>query len=258
MRTAGLGLIAAFLLAVAPVGLDGHASNTATDPGGGAGIEAAPGSFAALARLIRSDARVLRQQAEVAGTVVDGSSLRPVAGAQVVAAGTQIGGLSDGRGRFRLTGLTGETVTLRVVMLGYKDVEQVVQMGDLGVRVVLQSTAIVLDQIIVTGTPGETRTRTIGNAVGKLDAAEITEVAPTSNVQDVLSGRIPGVAVLTGQGNLGTGGVKWSYFVGQSEGKAKVDSDWFREPSGAYAVFCLERDVTPRCPLRQGEGRMPG
>ena len=22
-------------------------------------------------------------------------------------------------------------------------------------------------------------------------------------------------------------GVKWSYFVGQSEGKAKVDSDWF-------------------------------
>ena len=207
MRTAGLGLIAAFLLAVAPLGLDGHASKTATDPGGGAGIEAAPGSFAALARLIRSDARVLRQQAEVAGTVVDGSSLRPVAGAQVVAAGTQIGGLSDGRGRFRLTGLTGETVTLRVVRLGYKDVEQVVQMGDLGVRVVLQSTAIVLDQIIVTGTPGETRTRTIGNAVGKLDAAEITEVAPASNVQDVLSGRIPGVAVLTGQGNLGTGGV---------------------------------------------------
>ena len=22
-------------------------------------------------------------------------------------------------------------------------------------------------------------------------------------------------------------GIKWSYFVGQSEGKAKVDSDWF-------------------------------
>ena len=31
--------------------------------------------------------------------------------------------------------------------------------------------------------------------------------------------------------------MKWSYFVGQSEGKAKVDSDWFWEPSGAFALF---------------------
>ena len=37
--------------------------------------------------------------------------------------------------------------------------------------------------------------------------AEITEFAPAATVQDVLGGRIPGVAVLTGQGNVGTGGV---------------------------------------------------
>ena len=43
--------------------------------------------------------------------------------------------------------------------------------------------------------------------------------------------------------------MKWSYFVGQSEGKAKVDSDWFWEPSGAFALFCLEWDSTVCGPL---------
>ena len=52
--------------------------------------------------------------------------------------------------------------------------------------------------------------------------------------------------------------LKWSYFVGQSEGKAKVDSDWFWEPSGAFALFCLEWDSTVCGPLGQREGRMPG
>ena len=149
----------------------------------------------------------IQQEAVVAGSVVNASSLRPVSGAQIVVVGTPIGGLSDGRGRFRLTGLTEETVTLQVVMLGYKELSQEVRIGDLGIRLALQETAVALDQIIVTGTPGGTRTRTIGNAVGKLDAAEIVEFAPAATVQEVLSGRIPGVAVLTGQGNLGTGGV---------------------------------------------------
>ena len=177
MRTAGLGQIVALLLGVTPWGLVAQA-----DQG-------------------------MPQEAVVAGSIVNASSLRPVAGAQIVVIDTQVGGLSDGRGRFRLTGLTGETVTLRVVMLGYQEVSQEVRVGDQDIRLALQETAIALDQIIVTGTPGQTRTRTIGNSVGKLDAAEITEFAPASTVQDVLGGRIPGVAVLTGQGNVGTGGV---------------------------------------------------
>lgn len=177
MRTAGLGQIVALLLGVTPWGLVAQA-----DQG-------------------------MPQEAVVAGSIVNASSLRPVAGAQIVVVDTQVGGLSDGRGRFRLTGLTGETATLRVVMLGYQEVSQEVRVGDQDIRLALQETAIALDQIIVTGTPGQTRTRAIGNSVGKLDAAEITEFAPASTVQDVLGGRIPGVAVLTGQGNVGTGGV---------------------------------------------------
>ena len=57
---------------------------------------------------------------------------------------------------------------------------------------------------------------------------------------DDLGGRLrpderPGVLVvgldvlLQARFEVGDGveGLKWSYFVGQSEGKAKVDSDWF-------------------------------
>src|SRR5687767_2061545 len=59
---------------------------------------------------------VQQQQSQdtVAGVVLDSIGGRPLVAAQVVAQGTQRRDLTDERGRFRLTGLSGQTVTIRV------------------------------------------------------------------------------------------------------------------------------------------------
>lgn len=155
----------------------------------------------------------------VAGQVLDASTLRPLAGAQIVVEGTQQGGVSDSGGRFRIDGLSGETVTLRVLMIGYRTLSEVVAVGRTDLRLRLTQSAIELDQIVVTGTPGGTRQRAIGNVVGRVDAATITEVAPITTMQDLLTAREAGVAFQRSSGNVGTGaGVRIRGFSSLSVG----------------------------------------
>ena len=49
----------------------------------------------------------------VAGTVVDASSLRPLAGVQIFVVGTQRGSLSDQQGRFSISGVPAGTQQIR-------------------------------------------------------------------------------------------------------------------------------------------------
>jgi TonB-linked SusC/RagA family outer membrane protein len=65
--------------------------------------------------------------------------------------------------------------------------------------------ALQLDEVIVTGTPGGTARRAIGNAVSTVSVAEVTQDVAVSNFQDLLAGRTPGVQFNTLGGNVGTG-----------------------------------------------------
>ncbi len=150
---------------------------------------------------------IAQEPGVVAGTVVASQSLRPLSDAQVHVVGTDIGTLTDEQGRFRLTGLTGEEVTIQVRLIGYRSLERSVPVGTTDLRLPLVESAIRLDEIVVTGTPGETRRRAIGNSVSEIDVSAAAELAPSQDLQTLVSGRVPGVTVLTGQGNLGTGGV---------------------------------------------------
>ena len=60
-------------------------------------------------------------QNPVTGTVVDGATQQPLSGAQVVIEGTEQGALTDNRGRFLILNAPSATVTLRVVMIGYRE-----------------------------------------------------------------------------------------------------------------------------------------
>lgn len=147
----------------------------------------------------------LAAQGSVSGTVIAEGSLRPLPGAQVVVQGTGAGTLTDARGRFLLTGLTGVDVSLQVRMLGYRPVERMVRVGDTNVRIALAETAIELDEVVVTGTAGGQQVRAIGNAVGQLKADELQQIAPSPNVESLLSGQISGVQVAQGSGEIGGG-----------------------------------------------------
>ena len=147
------------------------------------------------------------QQDMIRGTVLQQQTLQPVAGAQIVAEGTQAGAITDAGGRFTITGLAGTQITLEVIMVGYRTARQTVPVGATDVRILLAETAVELEGIVVTGTPGETRARTVGNAVAQIQAEDKLQLKPVRDLQELLKGAAPGVTVRTGQGNVGTGGV---------------------------------------------------
>ena len=148
----------------------------------------------------------LAAQNNISGTVVEGTTQRPLPGAQVLIEGTELGSLTDNRGRFLILNAPSGTVTLRVVMIGFREATATAS-ADQPVTIELQETAISLDEIIVTGTVGEQQARSVGNAIGRIDAAVIQEQAPVQEVQQLLSATVPGVRIMNTGGAIGEGGV---------------------------------------------------
>ena len=142
---------------------------------------------------------------EVAGTVTDARTGRPVDGVQVTVQGTQITGRTDGRGHFRLTGVSGADVTLALVRIGYRSRTMAARVGDANVQIELTEQALNLGEIVVTGTAGGQEKRTLGNSVTTVRAAELQEVAPAPDVSNLINGRAPGVVVIPGTGQVGSG-----------------------------------------------------
>jgi len=142
----------------------------------------------------------------VAGQVVDATSARPLAGAQVVISGSDRGALVGPDGRFRLGGLEGTEVTLEVSLVGYKPVQRRVSVGTTDLTIRLHPEAVALEELVVTGTPGATRQRELGNEIAKLDATEVTATSAPADVQDVLGSRISGLRIRDTSGEVGTGG----------------------------------------------------
>lgn len=145
------------------------------------------------------------RQELVAGTVVDASTGRPIATAQVTALGTNLGTVTDADGRFRIDGFEGAEVTLRVELIGYRTVTRTVPSGTTDVRIELGQTAISLDAVVVTGTAGGAQRRAIGNVVETIDADEVLATAPIQSVQQLLSQRTTGMLQLPSAGQVGTG-----------------------------------------------------
>lgn len=197
----------------------GSANRFALDVGGGGrnedaspshGMRAARGAVALLlsaAWLGQGAPLEAQQTGPVAGTVRAAQSAQPLNGAQVTILGTTLGAVTDSRGRFRIEDVTGPQVTLRVQLIGYRPVERSVSVGSTDLRFSLTQRAVQLEELVVTGTPGETQARAIGNSVSNVDAADAVEKGSPQDIQGLLSGKVAGVAIQPGSGNLGTGGV---------------------------------------------------
>src|SRR5690606_14108624 len=160
-------------------------------------------TLAAMLILLGLAARPAHSQETLTGVVVEAATLRPVIGAQVQVVGSNRGAVTDNRGRFVIPGMTaGEQVTLRVVMIGYRELTQAVTVGAPDIVLALTASAISLDQIIVTGTPQQQQRRALGNSVGTVDVSRLVEVAPPPNAQRLMSS-VPGVNVMSGGGDIG-------------------------------------------------------
>ena len=147
------------------------------------------------------------QTGTVRGVVMDGASGRPLVNALVHLPGTGIGQFSKSAGRFELLDVPAGERRLRITLIGYGEEERTVTV-EAGQAVTLEigmtSTAIALDEIVVTGVGAETTRRALGTSVEVLTAADF-ELAPVQSIDQVLQGRVAGATVNATSAQPGTG-----------------------------------------------------
>ena len=163
--------------------------------------------WAALAALgaaiwMLAPAHSAAQQTSIGGVVVDAQTQRPLSTAQVFIPGRNQGTLTGDDGRFVITGVTGP-VQVQVTLIGYADQVLEARPGDMNLRFELKQAAISLNALVVTGTPGAIQKKALGNVVSTINASEIAQKAPVSDLQQVLNGRVAGVTVLSSTGEVG-------------------------------------------------------
>ncbi|MSR03513.1 MAG: SusC/RagA family TonB-linked outer membrane protein [Gemmatimonadetes bacterium] len=159
----------------------------------------------ALGFLVTSQAAA--QQATVSGKVTDESNGQPLVGARVQATTQQVYAVTNQQGQYTIRGVTGGPHTFRVFMLGYASQTKSVTVaagGGVTLDWSLKSVPFQLEEIVTTAT-GEQASRELGNTVGKIQAAQLVETSPTTNLMQVLSGRVSGVTVMQSNGTSGTG-----------------------------------------------------
>ena len=140
----------------------------------------------------------------ISGTVV-GSGNNPIPAAQVSVAGTTLGATTDASGRFRISGVSGESVTLEVRRIGFRPARQTVRVGLTDVRISLSEQSVALDEVVITGTAGGQARRELGNAVTSINAGQVNEAGTVNSVAQMLNARAPGVFINPSSGNVGTG-----------------------------------------------------
>ena len=161
----------------------------------------------ALVALTVAAAPVQAQTGVIQGQVLDGASQRPLANAQVLVEGTGIGQISNSSGRFVLLNVPAGEHTVRVTLIGYTEAEQAVTVAageTASIDIEMSSTAISLNEIVVTGVGAETERRALGTSVEVLSAEDF-ELAPVQSIDQVLQGRVSGATVSATSAQPGTG-----------------------------------------------------
>ena len=142
----------------------------------------------------------------ITGTVIDGTTRAPIAGASVVVDGTTLGAHTRANGTFLLSGVPAGSQRLSVSLIGYTRHEQEVTVpagGSVTVQVALQAEAVALGQIVVTGY-GTQRREAITGSVATVDVEE-ANVGLVTNANEMIQGRVAGVHITVNNGEPGAG-----------------------------------------------------
>jgi TonB-linked SusC/RagA family outer membrane protein len=145
--------------------------------------------------------------AGIAGRVTDRDGGAPVEGAQVRIDGTNFGAISLGDGKFAINRVQPGQYQLRVIRLGFLSSTQpvTVRAGETVTADFALTRAPYQIEGVVTTATGQQLTRELGNAVSKIEVADLTTNQPITAMQDVLNGRTAGVTMISSNGTVGGG-----------------------------------------------------
>ena len=167
------------------------------------------GLLAALACVALSAVLAGAQQprSAITGRITERGSNTPIADANIIIVGTQRGARTDDNGAYRIVDIAPGTYTLRVARLGYSAANRQVTVeagANSTVDFVLQSSAVQIDQVVVTATGATERKRENGNDVGIIKPGDQLSLAAEPNLTSTLTAKTPGLVITQGAGTAGT------------------------------------------------------
>jgi TonB-linked SusC/RagA family outer membrane protein len=149
------------------------------------------------------------QTATITGSVRS-QAQAPVRGAFVMIPGLEVSTLTNDAGAFLLVvpadRARGQQETLVVRQIGFRtqEITVTVSPGTHRRDIVLQEEAILLDEVVVTGTVGRQERKAQPAVVASIDATRTAQIAPVTSVSNLLQARVPGVSVQQSSGTSGT------------------------------------------------------
>ncbi len=144
--------------------------------------------------------QIAQQTQKVVGTVVDAVTGEPVIGANIVVKGTSTGTSTDFDGQFTLDVPAGATLVISYI--GYVDHEVKATNGNMTIRI--KEDTQNLEEVVVVGY-GVQKKESLTGAMQVVGSEKLTD-ATTPSVENLLSGKAPGVYVTAGGGQPGAAG----------------------------------------------------
>ncbi len=144
------------------------------------------------------------QERTLRGTVTDSVNAAPVAGVSVAVQGTDLGALTDGDGRFSISGVPSGQVTLQVQRIGYRSKEVSVPAGQTQVQIDLQTDYLRVEELVVTGRATEARRQNLATSISTVSGDEVTETSQQT-IDKALQGRVAGALINQNSGAPGGG-----------------------------------------------------
>lgn len=135
----------------------------------------------------------------VRGSIIGADDKQPVVGANVVEKGTYNGVISDIDGKFSID-LKGKDAILVCSLIGYEDYEYKV-VGDKEIIIILQTSAIDLDELVVVGYGTQKKSHLTGS-ISKVKNESLDQM-PVAQAAEALVGKVSGVTIQTTDGSAG-------------------------------------------------------
>ncbi|MEF8817775.1 MAG: SusC/RagA family TonB-linked outer membrane protein [Salinibacter sp.] len=147
-----------------------------------------------------------QQTGSVTGTVTDGEEA-PLPGANVAIVEVQQGAATTADGTYEITGLEPGEYTVQVSLVGFSTQRATVAI-EAGEEVVqnftLSGDPLDLDEVVVTGQGSEVSRRALGTSMSVINAEDIQET-PTTSIDKLLQGRVPGSTIRSQSAQPGQG-----------------------------------------------------
>jgi len=154
------------------------------------------------------DAAAKQGERIITGHVLDAKTQRPLVNVVVTLDDRAQVVRTDASGRYRFTNVPAGAHTVRVRGVGFLQQAKSVTVNEEAtpsLDFALEKSAInTLDQVVVTAT-GAQRVKELGHVVAQVNADSLVKAAPITNLMDLLTTRVPGLQVYSGNGGIAGG-----------------------------------------------------